>query len=174
MPATAILTQMVRTSMLESLDRDYVRTARSKGLSERRSIYGHALRNAMLPTIDLVRSPHRRAAERRLSGRGRLHLPRARHVRAQCHPAVRVRGHRQHDAAGRDGLRDREPALWIWPMSSLTLEFATPRSPSASPIYASGLAGYGGICRCSPRWPSSWSSSSLAMRWGPTIPSNRR
>ena len=51
MPATAILTQMVRTSMLESLSRDYVRTARSKGLSEQRVIYGHALRNALLPTL---------------------------------------------------------------------------------------------------------------------------
>jgi peptide/nickel transport system permease protein len=51
LPATAILTQMVRTSMLESLNRDYVRTARSKGLSEKRVIYGHALRNAMLPTV---------------------------------------------------------------------------------------------------------------------------
>ncbi|MFN8589883.1 MAG: ABC transporter permease [Thermomicrobiales bacterium] len=51
MPATAILTQMVRTAMLESLSRDYVRTARSKGMTERRVIYGHALRNAMLPTL---------------------------------------------------------------------------------------------------------------------------
>jgi peptide/nickel transport system permease protein len=51
MPATAILTQMVRTSMMESLRRDYVRTARSKGLSERRVVFGHALRNAMLPTM---------------------------------------------------------------------------------------------------------------------------
>jgi peptide/nickel transport system permease protein len=51
MPATAILTQMVRSSMLESLRRDYVRTARSKGLAERQVVYRHALRNAMLPTL---------------------------------------------------------------------------------------------------------------------------
>ena len=51
MPATAILLQMVRTSMIESLGRDYVRTARSKGIAERQVIYGHALRNALLPTL---------------------------------------------------------------------------------------------------------------------------
>jgi peptide/nickel transport system permease protein len=51
MPATAILTQMVRSSMTETLRRDYVRTARSKGLAERQVVYLHALRNAMLPTL---------------------------------------------------------------------------------------------------------------------------
>jgi peptide/nickel transport system permease protein len=51
MPATAILLQMVRTSMIDSLGRDYVRTARSKGIAERQVIYGHALRNALLPTL---------------------------------------------------------------------------------------------------------------------------
>jgi peptide/nickel transport system permease protein len=51
LPATAILLQMVRTSMIESLGRDYVRTARSKGIAERQVIYRHALRNAMLPTL---------------------------------------------------------------------------------------------------------------------------
>ena len=51
LPAMAILIRIVRTSMLEALGRDYVRTARSKGLSEQRVIYRHALRNALLPMV---------------------------------------------------------------------------------------------------------------------------
>jgi ABC-type dipeptide/oligopeptide/nickel transport system permease component len=50
----AILTRMVRTSMLEELSQDYVRTARAKGLSERMVIYKHALRNAMIPVLTVV------------------------------------------------------------------------------------------------------------------------
>lgn len=51
LPAMAILIRIVRASMLESLGQEYVRTARSKGLSENRVVYGHALRNALLPTV---------------------------------------------------------------------------------------------------------------------------
>jgi len=50
----AILTRMVRTSMLEELGQDYIRTARAKGLSERAVVYRHALRNAMLPVLTVV------------------------------------------------------------------------------------------------------------------------
>ena len=50
----AILTRMVRTSMLEELGQDYIRTARAKGLSERAVVYRHALRNAMLPVITVL------------------------------------------------------------------------------------------------------------------------
>ena len=50
----AILTRMVRTSMLEELGQDYVRTARAKGLSEHTVVYGHALRNAMIPVITVL------------------------------------------------------------------------------------------------------------------------
>ena len=50
----AILTRMVRTSMLEELGQDYIRTARAKGLSERRVVYAHALRNAMLPVVTVL------------------------------------------------------------------------------------------------------------------------
>ncbi len=50
----AILTRMVRTSMLEELGQDYIRTARAKGLSERTVVYRHALRNAMLPILTVV------------------------------------------------------------------------------------------------------------------------
>ncbi len=50
----AILTRMVRTSMLEELGQDYIRTARAKGLPERTVVYGHALRNAMIPIITVL------------------------------------------------------------------------------------------------------------------------
>jgi ABC-type dipeptide/oligopeptide/nickel transport system permease component len=50
----AILTRMVRTSMLEELGQDYIRTARAKGLHERTVVYGHALRNAMIPVITVL------------------------------------------------------------------------------------------------------------------------
>lgn len=50
----AILTRMVRASMLEELGQDYVRTARAKGLSEGVVVYRHALRNAMVPVITVL------------------------------------------------------------------------------------------------------------------------
>jgi len=50
----AILTRMVRTSMLEELGQDYIRTARAKGLTERAVVYRHALRNAMIPVITVL------------------------------------------------------------------------------------------------------------------------
>jgi ABC-type dipeptide/oligopeptide/nickel transport system permease component len=50
----AILTRMVRTSMLEELGQDYIRTARAKGLSEKVVVYRHALRNAMIPIITVL------------------------------------------------------------------------------------------------------------------------
>jgi peptide/nickel transport system permease protein len=50
----AILTRMVRTSMLEELSQDYIRTARAKGLTEHAVVYRHALRNAMIPVITVL------------------------------------------------------------------------------------------------------------------------
>ena len=50
----AILTRMVRTSMLEELGQDYIRTARAKGLPERTVVYRHALRNALIPIITVL------------------------------------------------------------------------------------------------------------------------
>ncbi|MBV9609433.1 MAG: ABC transporter permease [Acidobacteria bacterium] len=50
----AILTRMVRTSMLEELGQDYIRTARAKGVPERTVVYKHALRNAMIPVLTVV------------------------------------------------------------------------------------------------------------------------
>ncbi|HWX54803.1 MAG TPA: ABC transporter permease [Verrucomicrobiae bacterium] len=50
----AILTRMVRTSMLEELGQDYIRTARAKGLSENAVVYKHALRNALVPVLTVA------------------------------------------------------------------------------------------------------------------------
>jgi len=44
----------MRSSMLEVVRQDYIRTARAKGLSERVVIYKHALRNALIPIVTLV------------------------------------------------------------------------------------------------------------------------
>ncbi|MCI6276625.1 MAG: ABC transporter permease [Clostridium sp.] len=48
------LMRYTRTSMLEVIRQDYIRTARSKGLSEKVVIYKHALRNAMIPIITIL------------------------------------------------------------------------------------------------------------------------
>jgi peptide/nickel transport system permease protein len=50
----AIVVRMTRSSMLEVLSQDYVRTARSKGVGERQVVNKHALRNALLPVVTVV------------------------------------------------------------------------------------------------------------------------
>jgi ABC-type dipeptide/oligopeptide/nickel transport system permease component len=50
----AMLARMTRSSMIEVLSEDYVRTARAKGLPEHRVLIGHALRNALLPVITVA------------------------------------------------------------------------------------------------------------------------
>lgn len=63
MPAVCLAMQQIgnvmrqmRSSMLEVLSEDYIRTARSEGLSERRVVYTHALRNALTPMVTLFGS----------------------------------------------------------------------------------------------------------------------
>jgi ABC-type dipeptide/oligopeptide/nickel transport system permease component len=50
----AILTRMVRTSVMEELSSDYVRTARAKGLSESAVLFRHAFRNALIPILTIL------------------------------------------------------------------------------------------------------------------------
>ncbi len=50
----ALVARMVRAGMLEVLREDYLRTARAKGLPERRVIYRHALKNALIPAVTVV------------------------------------------------------------------------------------------------------------------------
>jgi len=51
---SALIVRFTRASMLDVLGDDYVRTARSKGMSEARVVLRHALRNAMIPILTVV------------------------------------------------------------------------------------------------------------------------
>lgn len=50
-PVLATLSRIARSAMLDSLGQDYIRTARSKGVSERAVVFKHALRNALIPFV---------------------------------------------------------------------------------------------------------------------------
>jgi ABC-type dipeptide/oligopeptide/nickel transport system permease component len=52
--STAIIARLVRSSMLEVLGMDYVRTARAKGLGERAVLFRHALRNSLIPVVTVM------------------------------------------------------------------------------------------------------------------------
>jgi peptide/nickel transport system permease protein len=52
--STAIISRLVRSSMLEVLGMDYVRTARAKGLADRAVLVRHALRNALIPVVTVM------------------------------------------------------------------------------------------------------------------------
>ena len=51
---TAYITRLMRSSMLDVMGQDYIRTARAKGLSNKKMIFKHALRNAILPVVTYV------------------------------------------------------------------------------------------------------------------------
>jgi peptide/nickel transport system permease protein len=52
--STAIIARMTRSTMLEVLPQDYIRTAKAKGLSQSRITYRHALRNALIPVVTVI------------------------------------------------------------------------------------------------------------------------
>jgi peptide/nickel transport system permease protein len=52
--STAVIARMTRSSMLEVLGQDYMRTARAKGLTERLIVLRHGLRNALIPTVTVI------------------------------------------------------------------------------------------------------------------------
>ena len=54
LPQASILARVMRSSLLDTLDEDYVRTARAKGLSGRQALWRHALRNAMIPVLTII------------------------------------------------------------------------------------------------------------------------
>lgn len=51
---SAILTRMIRSSVIEELGEDYVRTARAKGLSERKVVFKHVLKNGLIPVVTIL------------------------------------------------------------------------------------------------------------------------
>jgi ABC-type dipeptide/oligopeptide/nickel transport system permease component len=53
-PKIAMTARFLRNSMLTEMEADYVRTARSKGCSDRRVMYGHVLRNALMPVVTFL------------------------------------------------------------------------------------------------------------------------
>jgi peptide/nickel transport system permease protein len=54
LPQASILARVMRSSLLETLGQDYVRTARAKGLSRAQTLRRHALRNAMIPVLTII------------------------------------------------------------------------------------------------------------------------
>lgn len=51
---SAILTRMIRSSVIEELGEDYVRTARAKGVSEQKVLYKHVLKNGLIPVVTIL------------------------------------------------------------------------------------------------------------------------
>lgn len=54
LPQASILARVMRSAVLEVLGHDYIRTARAKGLSRRRTLTDHALRNALIPVLTII------------------------------------------------------------------------------------------------------------------------
>jgi len=54
LPQASILTRVMRSSLIDALGEDYLRTARAKGLSSRAALWRHALRNAMIPVLTII------------------------------------------------------------------------------------------------------------------------
>ena len=54
LPQASILARVMRSSLLDTLGEDYIRTARAKGLTRRQALWGHALRNALIPVLTII------------------------------------------------------------------------------------------------------------------------
>ncbi|AUM73181.1 ABC transporter permease [Paracoccus jeotgali] len=54
LPQAAILARVLRSALIETLDQDYIRTARAKGLSRGQTLRRHALRNALIPVLTIL------------------------------------------------------------------------------------------------------------------------
>jgi peptide/nickel transport system permease protein len=54
LPLAALIMRQTRNSMLQVLSQDYIRTARARGLSPARVVFGHALRNALIPVVTVI------------------------------------------------------------------------------------------------------------------------
>jgi peptide/nickel transport system permease protein len=54
LPQAAILTRVMRSSLLDILGEDFMRTARAKGLSARQALWRHGLRNALIPVLTII------------------------------------------------------------------------------------------------------------------------
>lgn len=54
LPQASILARVMRSALLDTLDEDYIRSARAKGLTRRQTLWRHALRNALIPVLTII------------------------------------------------------------------------------------------------------------------------
>ena len=54
LPQASILARVMRSSLIDTMSEDFIRTARAKGLSKRQALWRHALRNAMIPVLTII------------------------------------------------------------------------------------------------------------------------
>jgi peptide/nickel transport system permease protein len=54
LPQASILARVMRSALLDTLSEDYIRTARAKGLTQRQTLWRHALRNALIPVLTII------------------------------------------------------------------------------------------------------------------------
>ncbi len=104
----ATYTRLTRGSLLEVLGEDYIRTARSKGLTERRVIFRHGLRSAPHPCGEPVRHRYRHAGGRSDHHRGGVRPARARLHRSSGHKQPGPPGHNRDCPGGERRCRCSE------------------------------------------------------------------
>jgi peptide/nickel transport system substrate-binding protein/oligopeptide transport system substrate-binding protein len=102
--------RMMRSSMLDVMNQDFIRTARAKGLTRWRVLFRHALPNAILPVIAYDRHRHRLVHVRDRRGGERLRLAWCRPTRLAGHPAGGHPDHHGCDSRLRRLHRARQPA----------------------------------------------------------------
>jgi peptide/nickel transport system permease protein len=54
LPQASILARVMRSALIDTMNEDFIRTARAKGLSKRQAMWRHALRNAMIPVLTII------------------------------------------------------------------------------------------------------------------------
>ena len=137
----AVIARMTRSSMLEVLGEDYVRTARAKGLPSWRVVGLHALRNALIPVVTIIGLQVGGADGRRGADRNDLLVARRRQVADRIDRAARLpgaAGWRDADLDhgdpgqpdGRSDLRPDQPAHSTWLSVMLEVEAQAVAAPS--------------------------------------------
>ena len=139
--------RFTRSSLLEALRQDYVRTARAKGLSAGRVVWRHALRNALIPVVTVVGLSLPHAGRRRRPDRDRVRL--AGHRPAGGGRGVRARLSGDHGRQPDGGRR------------SSSRRICSPTSPTASSTRGSPIVRR----RSRPRW----SRPSAGSRWAALV-----
>ncbi|VEB52467.1 dipeptide transporter permease DppB [Salmonella enterica subsp. enterica] len=106
----AVIVRMTRSSMLEVLGEDYIRTARAKGLTRMRVIIVHALRNAMLPVVTVIGLQVGTLLAGRDSDRNYLLVARSGALADRCAATPRLSGSAGRRVTGSDDDYSRQPA----------------------------------------------------------------